>query len=379
MRVVFISRATLHSVIGGDTIQILQTAKQLRILGISVDVKLTHEEIDYSAYDLLHFFNITRPADILFHTKKTEKPFVVSTILIDYSTYDKQYRKGVAGLLLLFLSKDNLEYVKAIARFLKGQDKLMTRSYLWMGQHQCISSILGGASMLFSNSDMETHSLRQRFASKTKCIAVANAVDTDLFSFNRAAGKDSLLVLCVARIEGIKNQINLIRALNNTEYSLLIIGSASPNQHAYYRACRRIAAPNIRFLGFLDQTALRSYYQRAKVHVLPSWFEACGLSSMEAAAMGCNIVISANGYTREYYENHAHYCDPASPASILNAVRKAAAAESSEMLRNKILSEYTWPKAAKTIAEAYHQIIYPPGHPHRNNKVRGYSQSLREI
>jgi len=379
MRVAFISRATLHSVIGGDTIQILQTAKQLRRLGISVDVKLTHEEIDYSAYDLLHFFNITRPADILFHTKKTDKPFVVSTILIDYSAYDKQYRNGIAGLLLHFLSKDNLEYVKAIARFLKGQDKLMTRSYLWMGQYKCITRILESASVLFSNSDMETRTLRQRFACKPRCIAVSNAVDPDLFSFNRAVGKDSLLVLCVARIEGIKNQINLIRALNNTEYNLVIIGSASPNQHAYYRACRRIAAPNIRFLGFLDQAELGFYYQRAKVHVLPSWFEACGLSSMEAGAMGCNIVISANGYTREYYENHAYYCDPGSPASILNAVRKAAAAEPSEILRNKILSEYTWPKAAKTIAEAYHQIIFPHEHPHRNNRIKGYSQSLRGI
>ena len=34
-------------------------------------------------------------------------------------------------------------------------------------------------------------------------------------------GKDPLMVLCVARIEGIKNQLNLIKALNNTEYQLL--------------------------------------------------------------------------------------------------------------------------------------------------------------
>jgi glycosyltransferase involved in cell wall biosynthesis len=379
MRIVFISRATLHSVIGGDTIQILQTAKQLRELGISVDIKLTHEKINYAAYDLLHFFNITRPADILSHTQKTDKPFVVSTILIDYSAYDNQHRKGVAGFFLRFLSKDNLEYVKTVARFLKGQDKLMTRSYLWMGQYNCILRIMESAAVLFSNSDMETRTLQKRFASETKCIAVRNAVDTDLFSFDRTAVKDSSLVLCVARIEGIKNQINLIRALNNTEYNLVIIGCAAPNQHAYYRTCRRIAAPNIRFLGFLDQTALRFYYQRAKVHVLPSWFEACGLSSMEAAAMGCNIVISANGYTREYYGNHAYYCDPGSPASILDAVRKAAATESPEKLQKKILSEYTWPKAAKTIAEAYHQIIFPHGHPHRNSRIKGYSQSLRGI
>ena len=80
MKVAFITRATLHTVKGGDTIQVLQTAKQLVQLGFSVDVKLTHEEINYAYYDLLHFFNITRPADILFHIQKAGKPFVISTI-----------------------------------------------------------------------------------------------------------------------------------------------------------------------------------------------------------------------------------------------------------------------------------------------------------
>ncbi|MBK7308934.1 MAG: glycosyltransferase [Chitinophagaceae bacterium] len=55
------------------------------------------------------------------------------------------------------------------------------------------------------------------------------------------------------------------------------------------------AAGNIVFAGRLTQTALANYYARARVHVLPSWFETCGLSSLEAAAMGCNIVITARG------------------------------------------------------------------------------------
>jgi glycosyltransferase involved in cell wall biosynthesis len=379
MRIVLISRATLFTVRGGDTIQILQTAEQLTRLGIPADIKLTHEKIDYSAYDLLHFFNITRPADILYHIQKTDKPFVVSTILIDYSAFDKQNRKGIAGRLLRLLSKDNLEYAKCIARFLKGQDKLMTLSYLWMGQHKSIKKVLRSASVLFSNSSLETRAVGERFGFAAKCRQVSNGVDTGLFSCNDTEVRDDLLVICVARIEGIKNQLNLIKALNNTKYRLLLIGPASPNQPDYYRECRRIAASNIFFLGPFDQPALQFYYQRAKVHVLPSWFEACGLSSLEAAAMGCNIVISAGGYTREYYEDYAYYCDPRSPASIFNAVNKAASAGSPEMLREKILSEYTWARAAESIAEAYHKIIYPHEHPHWNIRVPGHSQSLRRI
>src|ERR1700749_3054131 len=106
MKIAFITRATLYKVRGGDTLQVIETARHLQRLGIEVDIRLTHEEIDYSVYDLLHFFNIIRPADILYHVRKSGKPFVVSSLLVDYSGYDKNYRKGIAGFFFRLLSSD---------------------------------------------------------------------------------------------------------------------------------------------------------------------------------------------------------------------------------------------------------------------------------
>ncbi|MEO8854903.1 MAG: glycosyltransferase family 1 protein, partial [Ginsengibacter sp.] len=65
MRVAFIARSSLHSAKGGDTIQIIQTARHLELLNIKVDIRLTDEKINYQQYDLLHFFNLIRPSDIL--------------------------------------------------------------------------------------------------------------------------------------------------------------------------------------------------------------------------------------------------------------------------------------------------------------------------
>src|ERR1700741_502747 len=100
MKIAFITRSTLHSVPGGDTEQVLQTAKFLKELGVEVELFLTTEKINYSQYDLIHVFNITRPADILYHISKTNKPVVVSTILVDYTEFDMQHRKGLPGLVL---------------------------------------------------------------------------------------------------------------------------------------------------------------------------------------------------------------------------------------------------------------------------------------
>jgi menaquinone-dependent protoporphyrinogen IX oxidase len=78
MRIAFITRSTLFSVKGGDTFQIINTARQLKGLGIDVDIKLTDQQVHYKQYDLLHFFNIVRPADIICHINQSKKPFVVS-------------------------------------------------------------------------------------------------------------------------------------------------------------------------------------------------------------------------------------------------------------------------------------------------------------
>lgn len=357
MHVVFIVRSTLFTVRGGDSIQVTETAKNLNKLGVMTDIKLTHELIDYNRYDLIHFFNITRPADILYHSRKTNKPFVLSTILIDYSEFDKYHRRGIAGLFFRFLSRDGLEYVKTIARVLKGKDRLRTISFLWKGQKRSIREILKKASLLLPNSRLEIQKLSQYYNCSPMFITVPNGVDPELFKLSCDAQKDKKLVLCVARIEGLKNQINLIRALNNSGFKLIIIGSAAPNQITYYNKCREIAAPNIIFIDNLTQDELLPFYQLASVHILPSWFETCGLSSLEAAVMGCNIVITANGYTREYYGDHAYYCDPGSTGSILNAVKLAADASFPRDLREKILTSYTWFNAASVTAKAYSKLI----------------------
>ena len=352
MNVAFITRSTLYRVPGGDTVQIVQTAKQLNTMGIDVEILLSNQQIDYKKYNLLHFFNIARPADILYHSKKAKKPFVVSTILCNYTEYDKQHRKGL-GALFAYLPADGIEYVKTMARWLLGRDHLSSISYAWKGQRKSIIEILRHAAIILPNSESEYRRVAKNYSRQVNNIVVPNGVNPGVFQYNPGVQKNNRLVLCVARIEGIKNQLNLIKALNNTGYQLLIIGSPAPNQAGYYQECRRIAADNIRFIDHMPADELVAYYERAKVHVLPSWFETTGLSSIEAAAMGCNIVITDKGDTREYFENNAFYCDPSAPESILNAIDKASSAPLNEPFRQKILANYTWEHAAKQTLKAY--------------------------
>ena len=357
MKVVFIVRSTLFSAIGGDTFQVQQTAKHLELTGVAVDIKLTHETIDYHQYDLLHFFNITRPADILYHINRSNKPFLLSPILIDYSEYDKYRRSGIAGVLFRFLSPDSIEYLKTISRWLLGRDKLVSKVYLWKGHRKSILEILSKASIILPNTLREYEQLLSIYKISPEYCIVPNGVDPVLFPANRPVKKDPQLVVCAARIEGIKNQQNLIKALNNTDYKLMIIGSPAGNQSEYYKNCRKIAADNISFIDQLPQEELMHYYQKAKVHILPSWFETCGLSSLEAGVSGCNIVVTEKGFTREYYEDFAFYCDPGSPTSIFEAVKKAIDSDYPKQFREVLLDRYTWSHAAEQTRFAYEKAL----------------------
>ncbi|GGB06316.1 glycosyltransferase family 4 protein [Puia dinghuensis] len=358
MNVLFIARASLYTNRGGDTIQLLKTAEYLGKLGVKVDIRLTDEEIDYSGYQLLHFFNIIRPADILKHIRQSSKPYVVSPIYVDYAEADQYARRGPARLLLRFFSVYQAEYIKVIARQLFNGEKIVSLSYLWLGQRRSMRRILKRAALLLPNSEAEYSRLQRRLAITCPYRVIPNAIDPAVFRLPAdPPAREDDLVLCVGRIEGMKNQLNLIRAVNGSSFRLILIGAPAVNQPAYYEECRKSAGAAITFIDAVSQKELAFYYSRARVHALPSWFETTGLSSLEAAAMGCSIVITDKGDTREYFAAEACYCDPASPASIREALEKAAKEGPSETLREKIMTQYTWPITAIKTLEAYKMVL----------------------
>jgi hypothetical protein len=70
----------------------VKTAEALNRMGVKADIYLSSDRIAYEEYDLLHFFNLLRPADHLNHIRKSRKPYVVSTIYLEYAEFDRHGR-----------------------------------------------------------------------------------------------------------------------------------------------------------------------------------------------------------------------------------------------------------------------------------------------
>lgn len=355
-----ISRGTLHTSPGGDTVQLEMTANHLRELGVEVDIYSVGMDVDYEKYDLLHFFNITRPDNIICHIKKNV-PYVVSTVFVDYSEYDKKKRKGISGLLFKLLTASQIEYVKAIARFLLGSDTIKSSYFLLHGQFKSVIHVAENAKLLLPNSHSEYYRFQKAFGREFRYRKVVNAINPDVF--NPSVEPDNRYkdhILSVGRIEGRKNQLNVIKALIDTDYQLTIIGRPALNQKSYYEECLRVAEGhgNIHFIEKqLNHRDLVTIYKAARVHVLASWLETTGLVSLEAAMMDCNIVLTRKGDTEEYFQDMAYYCEPDDTISIKNAIIKAYSSPVNSRLKGLISENFTWENAARQTFDAYCSIL----------------------
>ena len=360
-KILFIVRASLYTVRGGDTTQVLKTAEALVKLSVTVNIKLCNEKnIDYCRYNLIHFFNIRHPADMMYHIKKSCLPYVISPIYVDYTKPAKRPIQGFSDRILNLFSADTQEYIKTVSKCFLQNEKIISPGYFWKGHRQSVKWILNNVATLLPNSANEYKRLLASYHVQSNYTLVPNAADPYLFNYTEddIRMKDNKMVLCVARIELIKNQLNLVKALCNSPFQVYLIGNPAPNHLAYYNECKKNSTANIHFIKEMKQEELVLMYKKAKVHILPSWFETTGLASLEALYCACNIVVTPNGDTREYFDpNHCFYCEPDSTASIRKAVEQAAVAEINTTYIDWVAGKYNWQRTAEITLNAYQQVI----------------------
>lgn len=366
MKILFQSRKTLFTAPGGDTTQILKTKEYLEKLGLDIDISLELTP-DVSKYDIVHVFNLMRPQELYLqvkNAKKYGKKVALSTIYGPYEEYEKKARGGVLQIINNFLSITQIEYLKVIARaimnfeFSKG-----TLIYLLNGHKRLQRKIIKMVDVFLPNSHSEMKRVAADFNLKHyNYVAIANAVDINKFDYENVTVDAELekyrdCILCVSRIEGRKNQLNIVRACKELPYKFVFIGKAGANFQKYYEQCKKEANERMFFLGQIEHEKLPQFYKLAKVHILASWMETPGLSSLEAGVMLCNIVATKKGDTEDYFGDYAYYCEPDDLETIKNSVVQAYNTPFDFSFRDRIINNYTWEDTARQTLDGYKSII----------------------
>ena len=362
MKVLFITRPTVFSGPGGDTVQLQNTAAALAKFG--VDVHLSESiKPSLDGFDLVHFFNLRNPQDLLHNVRRVKKagiPSVLSTIWGSYLEGDRATRNGLQGFISKNFSEHSVEYAKAMARVLvNGNFHSGMLQYFLAGHLTSQKEICKSVDVLLPNSPTELARVRDDMSVPGKAgVVVNNAVNSSIFSYDdvfvtKEFEKYNGFVVSAARIEPRKCQLELIKACNLINQPLLVVGRPSPNSAEYYRKCKEVAGSNIHFLEQVDHTTLAQIFKACSVHALVSWMETPGLSSLEAGAMGCNLVVTEKGDTRFYFGENAEYVDPASVESIAQGLLRAIKRNPNPEFRHQIVNEFNWVVTAKQTLDGY--------------------------
>lgn len=366
LKVLFQSRKTLFDAPGGDTVQLLKTKEFLERKGLQIDIS-TDLTPDVSKYDIVHVFNLMRGQETMMqvmNAKKYNKPVALSTIYGLYTEFERRARKGIIKKVFRLLNPFQIEYVKIAARavlggeFHKGSLKVLTTGY-----YRILKGIVTNVDHFLPNSESEMQRVIADFKMTAPAYTVIpNAVDTEVFNPDTTVAQAEFeqykdCVLCVARIEGRKCQLELVRALKDLPYKVVLVGKVGKNSESYFELIKKEAAQNVTYLNQIDHEKLPQLYKVAKVHALVSWMETPGLSSIEAGVMGTNIVVTKYGDTYDYFGDYAFYCEPDDLNSIRTAVEQAYNTPVNPELKSLIRREFTWEQTAKLTLEAYNKTV----------------------
>jgi glycosyltransferase involved in cell wall biosynthesis len=348
LRVLFVSRPNLNSQPGGDTLHLEQNRRYLSKL--EVHSELWDGSQQPKEFDLIHFYGLTRPASLLpfLHLKI---PIVVTSIFVDYSIAD-----AMASPLRKFIQKGfgqyGLEYLKLMGRARKGREAWPNKTYLLEGQKGSIQKILDSCSSLIAASQAELDLIQKDF----KYIGIKKIAPLGIEHLPPmsplVAQKD---VLCVARIEPIKNQLNLVKAQKGNSWKLHLVGDAAPAHADYLKKCQQAASMDVLFHYQRHQEECAVMYNKSKVHVLPSYFESTGLASLEALSYGCQIVVNDHPILRELFQDKATYVKVEDPKLLNKAINRALG--KNEDHRQWAQETFSWAKAARKIRAAYDDVL----------------------
>lgn len=360
-RVLFAVRRDLEEFAGGDTVQILNTAKELRILG--VEVQFTSDPAaNLEGFDCLHLWHLERVHESYIFYERGKAcgiPKVLSTIYWPFR--DPETGPRIARIIK--------EQFKNAYRFTVARDRSEQRAIrhvLRTGWNTCRHRLLSGVDMLLPNSQAEADILARQTDTSSRIHVVPNGIDTGECEsvLGQVSTAERHGILSVGQFDPRKNQLHLVRAVKNLDAGVTLIGAARRMHKRYYQQCRNEAGLRILFTGAMNHEDVLRHMARSRVHVCPSLAETPGLVNLEAAVMGCTLVLPDCLPVREYFADMAVYFKPGDISSLQAAIRRALGVPSSSQLRDRILSRFTWRNAATATLEAYQAVL-------TNGRLRG--------
>lgn len=178
-------------------------------------------------------------------------------------------------------------------------------------------------------------------------------------------------ILYVGDVTWNKNLPNLIKAINKTDFSLVIAGSAFANKDydksnpwnkdLYEAQTLASSNKNIYPLGFVPDNDLVDLYNLATIFIMPSFYEGFGLPVLEAMQSGCPVITTKEGSISEVADSAAYFVDPYDADSIVKGINEVISDQNLRAALSKKglehAKKFTWKKTAEETNKVYERVI----------------------
>lgn len=176
-------------------------------------------------------------------------------------------------------------------------------------------------------------------------------------------------ILFVGTLQPRKNVTRLVEAFSkiqeleskNQDLDLVIIGKKGWLYEEILAAPQKFGVEDrVKFLDFVGDDDLPSFYKNAQLYVLPSLYEGFGLPVLEAMKYGCPVATSNISSLPEAGGDAALYFDPENVDDIAKTIQKVLGDEklqkSMVQKGQEQIKKFSWEKAGKEVLDVLKEV-----------------------
>ncbi|MDG6894869.1 glycosyltransferase family 4 protein [Volucribacter amazonae] len=199
---------------------------------------------------------------------------------------------------------------------------------------------------------------------RQKIFVVGNGVSAEFLPYGRKQSYDKPYIFCVSNRKGHKNEVNLINAFINSNFSksAYLVFTGNINQQLKSLISSLDVEKKVIFTGRITDAEMASFYRGAIFSIFPSYYEGFGLPIVESFACGTPVITSNVTSMPEIAGQAALLVNPDSQQEISNAIDILSA--NIELRKDLSLQGlerakfYTWDKVVSRIEEAFKLLGY---------------------
>lgn len=201
-----------------------------------------------------------------------------------------------------------------------------------------------------------------------KNTIVGHGIDVNLFSPKANVSVENIkqenIILCAGRVRKEKGQVILIEAAKvlkeHQNWALAIVGKV--DKPAFLDALKEITKKYSieNQVYFIDETSdIVSYYQAAKIAVVPSFSEGFSLVTAEAMSCGCSVIATKNVGVHSsliLHKKNGYLFEAGTISELENLLKKLITKEVpllGKEAREEILKNWSSKKEAESLIKVY--------------------------